>query len=66
MLPEAKLYVDGALRRVAGGKTYDDIGPWTGDGDLPFGGYKVSGVGRERGIEAIEEYLETKTVAYRM
>jgi aldehyde dehydrogenase (NAD+) len=35
-------------------------------GDLPFGGYKVSGVGREWGIEGIEEYLETKTVAYRM
>ena len=31
MLPEAKLYVDGALRRAAGDKTYDDIGPWTGD-----------------------------------
>jgi aldehyde dehydrogenase (NAD+) len=34
-------------------------------GDLPFGGYKVSGVGREWGIEGIEEYLEIKTVAYR-
>jgi acyl-CoA reductase-like NAD-dependent aldehyde dehydrogenase len=54
MLPEAKLYVDGALRRAAGDKTY-----------VP-GGYKVSGVGREWGIEGIEEYLETKTVAYRM
>ena len=31
MLPEANLYVDGALRRAAGNKTYDDIGPWTGD-----------------------------------
>lgn len=28
----------------------------------PFGGYKSSGVGRENGAEAIEEYLETKTV----
>jgi aldehyde dehydrogenase (NAD+) len=35
-------------------------------GDLPFGGYKVSGVGRAWGIEGIEEYLETKTVAYRV
>ena len=34
-------------------------------GDLPFGGYKVSGVGRAWGIEGIEEYLETKTIAYR-
>lgn len=28
----------------------------------PFGGFKSSGVGRENGAEAIEEYLETKTV----
>jgi len=28
----------------------------------PFGGYKQSGVGRESGIDAIREYLETKTV----
>ena len=28
----------------------------------PFGGYKRSGLGRENGIEAINEYLQTKTV----
>lgn len=28
----------------------------------PFGGYKDSGLGRESGIEAIREYLQTKTV----
>jgi aldehyde dehydrogenase (NAD+) len=28
----------------------------------PFGGYKQSGVGRESGVEAIKDYLETKTV----
>ena len=31
MLPEAKLYIDGKLRPAAGGKTYDNIGPWTGE-----------------------------------
>lgn len=31
MLPEAKLYIDGAMRRAAGDKTYDNIGPWTGE-----------------------------------
>jgi aldehyde dehydrogenase (NAD+) len=30
MLPEAKLYIDGVLRGATGGKTYDNIGPWTG------------------------------------
>ena len=34
-------------------------------GDLPFGGYKASGIGREWGLEGIEEYLETKLIAYR-
>ncbi len=32
-------------------------------GDLPFGGYKASGIGREWGREGIEEFLETKVVA---
>jgi aldehyde dehydrogenase (NAD+) len=34
-------------------------------GDLPFGGYKRSGVGREWGREGIEEYLETKAIGVR-
>jgi aldehyde dehydrogenase (NAD+) len=29
---------------------------------MPFGGYKASGVGRENGLEAINEYLQTKSV----
>ncbi|MCA8879571.1 MAG: aldehyde dehydrogenase [Rhodobacteraceae bacterium] len=29
---------------------------------MPFGGMKHSGIGRESGIEAIDEYLETKSV----
>jgi aldehyde dehydrogenase (NAD+) len=32
-------------------------------GDLPFGGVKASGVGREWGREGIEEYLESKVIA---
>ena len=31
MLPEAKLYIDGVIRRATADKTYDNIGPWTGD-----------------------------------
>jgi aldehyde dehydrogenase (NAD+) len=29
---------------------------------MPFGGYKASGIGRENGVEAIEGYLQTKSV----
>jgi acyl-CoA reductase-like NAD-dependent aldehyde dehydrogenase len=29
---------------------------------MPFGGMKQSGFGRESGIEAVKEYLETKSV----
>ena len=31
MIPEAKLYIDGVLRRATGDKTYDNISPWTGE-----------------------------------
>ncbi len=31
--------------------------------DMPFGGYKQSGVGREMGIAGFEEYLEIKAIA---
>jgi len=31
--------------------------------DAPFGGYKASGVGRQNGIEGLEQYLETKTIS---
>lgn len=34
------------------------------NGDVPFGGYKQSGVGRAWGVEGIEEYLETKLLAW--
>jgi aldehyde dehydrogenase (NAD+) len=35
---------------------------WYG-ADVPFGGYKQSGLGRESGAAGFEEYLETKSVA---
>jgi aldehyde dehydrogenase (NAD+) len=35
-------------------------------GDLPFGGYKASGIGREWGREGIEEFLETKAIGVRV
>ncbi len=35
------------------------------NGDLPFGGFKQSGIGRAWGVEGIEEYLETKLIGWR-
>ena len=29
---------------------------------VPFGGYRESGIGRENGLEAINEYTELKSV----
>ena len=36
---------------------YRVVGP-----NMPFGGYKTSGIGRENGIEVLHEYTETKSV----
>jgi acyl-CoA reductase-like NAD-dependent aldehyde dehydrogenase len=36
--------------------------PYTAFPGVPFGGYKQSGFGRELGIEALDDYLETKSV----
>ena len=39
------------------------INAWGGgDPAAPFGGYKASGIGREKGHHNLEAYLETKTV----
>lgn len=32
--------------------------------DAPFGGYKMSGNGRQNGHEGFEQYLQTKTIAF--
>lgn len=49
------------VRRLEAGiiwvNTYRQSSPTT-----PFGGYKRSGVGREKGREAIDEFLQTKSV----
>lgn len=33
-------------------------------GDIPFGGFKASGMGREWGVEGIEEYTDVKMLAW--
>lgn len=49
-------------RRVRTGTMSVNGGVWYG-GDVPFGGYKASGIGRESGVLGFEEYLEAKAVA---
>jgi aldehyde dehydrogenase (NAD+) len=34
--------------------------------ELPFGGFKQSGYGREKGYEALLGYTQTKTVAVKL
>ena len=49
-------------RRLRTGTVSVNGGVWYSP-DVPFGGYKQSGVGREMGVAGFEEYLETKVVA---
>ncbi len=52
----------GVARRMRTGTVGINGGVWLGP-DVPFGGYRQSGLGREHGVEGFEEYLETKTIA---
>ena len=49
-------------RRIRTGTMSINGGLWYG-ADVPFGGYKQSGVGREMGVAGFEEYLEQKAFA---
>ena len=56
----------GRMFRVAEGLAYGIVGvndPIPTAAQLPFGGVKESGMGRENGAEAIEAFLETKAVS---
>ncbi len=49
-------------RYLEAGNVY--INKWFGDtNQTPFGGYKQSGIGREKGLEALDSYLQTKNIA---
>lgn len=59
--------VDRALwlaRHVKSGQVYVNSYGAGGGVPLPFGGYKKSGFGREKGLEAVYEYSQTKTVSF--
>jgi aldehyde dehydrogenase (NAD+) len=49
-------------KRIRTGTMAVNGGVWYGY-DVPFGGYKQSGIGREMGVAGFEEYLETKAVS---
>jgi aldehyde dehydrogenase (NAD+) len=50
-------------RRIRTGTLGLNGGIWYG-ADAPFGGYRQSGIGRQCGIEGLEIFTETKTVAW--
>jgi aldehyde dehydrogenase (NAD+) len=47
-------------RRIRAGQVHINYPAWSGH--APFGGYKMSGNGREYGVFALEEYLEVKAI----
>jgi len=49
-------------RRIRTGTMLINGGMWYGP-DVPFGGYKQSGLGRENGTVGFEEFLEVKSLA---
>jgi aldehyde dehydrogenase (NAD+) len=50
-------------RRVRTG-TFNVNGALFYGADAPFGGYKMSGLGRQNGHEGFEQHLQTKTIGY--
>ncbi|ORW90975.1 aldehyde dehydrogenase [Mycolicibacter terrae] len=52
----------GVASRLRAGTVNVNGGVWY-SADVPFGGYKQSGNGREMGVAGFEEYLETKAIA---
>ncbi|MBJ7339705.1 aldehyde dehydrogenase [Mycolicibacterium sp.] len=52
----------GVAARLRVGTVNVNGGVWY-SADVPFGGYKQSGIGREMGLAGFEEYLETKAIA---
>lgn len=55
--------IDRMVRGIRTGTLGVNGGIWY-SADVPFGGYKQSGIGREMGVAGFEEYLEIKSVAY--
>ena len=60
--------IDRALRlatQVQAGQVYVNE-YFAGGEETPFGGYKQSGFGREKGLEALRNYTQVKNIAIRL
>jgi acyl-CoA reductase-like NAD-dependent aldehyde dehydrogenase len=53
-------------REIGAGQIYVNGYGAGGGVELPFGGYRKSGFGREKGIEGLSSYLQTKNVCVRL
>jgi hypothetical protein len=52
--PRTELFIDGRFVPAASGRTFDDV-------TVPFGGFKQSGFGRDKGLQALDGYTQLKT-----
>ena len=52
--------------RLQAGQVYVNTYGAGGGVELPFGGFKKSGYGREKGIEALDAFTHTKTVGVKL
>ncbi|MGP3533154.1 aldehyde dehydrogenase family protein [Microbacterium sp. RD1] len=52
-------------RRIDAGQVYVNE-YFAGGVETPFGGFKSSGIGREKGLEALTHYTQTKTITVRL
>lgn len=53
-------------RRVMAGQVYVNAYGAGGGVEYPFGGFKKSGYGREKGVESLDAYTQTKTVIVKL
>jgi aldehyde dehydrogenase (NAD+) len=54
----------GVAERIRTGTFAVNGGMPIGSADMPFGGYKHSGIGRQNGVAGFDQYVETKSVAW--
>ena len=64
VISEIARAIAGAWRRRLRAGTVGLNGGAPYGADVPFGGYKDSGVGRQNGIAGFDQYLEVKSVAW--